>query len=533
MGKRLANVFLITLGIALAGVVVFTLVLFMAPGLSIFGVKYIAHGTHIVSESSVLIEKMEGGTFSGSIRVESEQVPVKIVFSQKFAYQVEYYDNYNGLTNSKFDDPSIEYLKDGDGTAVIRIKSFNKFIYENDNSNRYVKIYIPSNIIGGTRAGETSLKIVSKSASVTFSEEKDDHYTPYFRNIDIETNGKVKSSVQVITDNYSLKTVNAIKITEDEIKNINATNYFLNSTGGKIVVDREVSGDINATTKNSRIQILSCRNFTANSGYGDVYSARKTAGIKISGVANIKTTAGIVDIDTISGAGKSIIETKTGNVKITNVQDLDLTTTRGFIRVNSAKNINVQTSSGSITVETATESVTAKTKRGKVFLGGEENSLYNPKVETTFGDVSVISASGTVKIDTVKADVKFVNKDASNIKLSVGGELNATKLLGAVEISVDGNANIEFADFTQGSKITGLKAKSLVSVKLLNNDGNTFSYDLEGNDASLFEYNAEDPNNHYQISKSTSITSSADKVGKPLLSVETKGRLVVYYKKTM
>ncbi len=533
MGKRLASVFLLTLGVALAGVVVFTLVLFMAPGLSIFGVKYIASGTHVVRENHVLIEKMEGGTFSGSLRVESDQVPIHIVFSQKFAYQVEYYDNYNGLTNSKFDDPSIDFLKDGDGTAVIKVTSFNKFVFENGNSSRYLKIYIPSSIIGGTRAGETSLKIVSKSANVYFSEEKDDHYTPYFRNINIETNGKVNSSVQVNTDNYSLKTVNAIKITEDNVKSINATNYFLNSTGGKIVVDREVDGDINATTKNARIQILSCRNFTANAGYGDVYSARKTAGIKVNGVANIKTTAGIVEIDTISGSGKSSIETKTGNVKITNVQDLDLTTTRGFVRVNSAKNINVTTSSGSITVETATESVTAKTKRGKVFLGGEENSLYNPKVESTFGDVSVISASGTVKIDTIKADVEFINKNASNIKLSVGGELNATKLLGAVDISVDGNANIEFEDFTQASKIEGLKANSLLTVKLLNNDGNSFSYDLEGNDASLFEFNAEDPNNHYQISKSTSITSSADKVGKPLLSVTTSGKLVVYYKKTM
>ena len=219
-------------------------------------------------------------------------------------------------------------------------------------------------------------------------------------------------------------------------------------------------------------------------------------------------------------------------MKITNVQDLDLTTTRGFVRVNSAKNINVETSSGSITVETATESVSAKTKRGKVNLGGESNKLYNPKVESTFGDVSVVSASGTVRIDTVKADVNFVNADASNIKLAVGGDLSATKLFGAVEVSVDGDANIEFADFTQKSTITGLKEDSTITVKLLNNDGNTFSYNLEGDDASLFEYNAEDPDNHYQINKSTSITSSADKVGKPLLSVKTPGKLVVYYKKT-
>ena len=532
MGKRLANVFLITLGVALAGVVVFTLVLFMAPGLSIFGVKYIATGTHVVSDSYVLVEKMEGGTFSGSIRVESDDVPVSIVFSQKFAYQVEYYDNYNGLTTSKFDDPSIEFLKDGDGTAVIRVTSFKKFIFENNNSSRHLKILIPSTIVGGSMAGETSLKIVSKSANVNFYEEKDDYYEPYFRNIEIETNGKVNSSVKVTADNYSLKTVNAIKITEDEIENINATNYILNSTGGKIVVDRPVSGDIKATTKNSRIQILSCNNFTANSGYGDIYSARKNFGIKINGTANIKTTAGIVEIDTISGSGKSIVETKTGNVKITNVQDLDLTTTRGFVRVNSAKNINVTTSSGSITVETATESVTAKTKRGKVFLGGEENRLYNPRVESTFGDVSVVSASGTVKIETIKADVTFENKDASNIKLSVGGELTATKLLGAVDIDVEGDANIEFADFTQKSTIDGLKEKSTITVKLLNNDGNSFSYDLEGNDASLYEYNAEDPENHYQINRSTSMSSSADKVGKPLLSVTTVGKLVVYYKKT-
>lgn len=532
MGKRLASVFLITLGVALAGVVIFTLVLFMAPGLSIFGVKYIATGTHVVNESCVLSDKLDGGTFSGSIRIEAEELPIYVVFSQKFTYQVEYYDNYNGITNSSFDDPSIQFLKDANGTAVIKVNSFKKFVFENRNSSRYLKLYIPSALIGASQAGQTNLEIVSTSSSVHFYDEVEDNYDPYFRNITIKTNGTVSSSTEVKADNYSLKTINAIKIGENRVSNINATNYILNSTGGKIVVDRVVSGDINATTKNARIQILSCRNFTANSGYGDVYSARKTAGIKINGVANITTTAGIVEIDSILGTGKSVIETRTGNVKITNVQDLDLTTTRGFIRVNSARNINVQTSSGSITVETATESVTAKTKRGKVFLGGENNILHNPKVESTFGEVSVVSASGTVKIDTVKANVNFVNKDASNISLSVGGELSATKLLGAVDISVDGNANIEFLDFTQKSTITGLKTGSMVTIKLLNNDGNTFAYDLEGNDASLFEYNVEDPENHYQIGKSTSLTSSADKVGKPLLSVTTQGRLVVYYKKT-
>lgn len=533
MGKRLANVLLITLGVALSGVFIFTLVLFLAPGLSVFGVKYIASGTHVINDSYILTEKMADGTFSGSIRIETDQVPISVVFSQKYTYQVDYYDNYNGLTTSKFDDPSIEFSKDKDGTAVIKVKSFKKFIYENSNSNRYIRLLIPSTVIGGTKAGETSLEIISKSSSVSFSDEIEDYYDPYFRNLSIETSGKITSSTKVKADNYSLKTINAINITEDQVANINATNYILNSTGGKIVVDRDVAGDITATTKNARIQILTCRNFTAKSGYGDIYSARKDAPIKISGIANIETTAGIVEIDTISGtSGKSVISTKTGNVKLTKVEDLDLTTTRGFVRVISGRKVNVQTSSGSITVETATESVKAKTKRGKVVLGGEENKLYNPTVESTFGDVTVISSSGSVSITTIEADVEFVNSDASNITLSVGGELKATKLLGAVTITVDGNAEIEFASFTQKSTITGTNANSLIDIKMLNNDGNTFSYDLEGNKASLYEFNVEDPENHYQIEISTKVTSSADKVGKPLLTVSAQGRLVVYYKRT-
>ena len=534
MGKRLANVLLITLAIALSCVFIFALVLFLAPGLSVFGVKYIASGTHVVSDTFFISDKMPDEVFSGSVRIEAEQVPISVVFTQKYTYQLQYYDNYNGLTTSKIDDPSIEFSKDNDGTAVIKVKSFKKFIYENNNSSRFIRLLIPSTVVGGTKAGQTSLTIVSKSSPVSFADETTDNYDPYFRNLSIETSGKITSSTKITADNYSLKTINAIKITEDEIANINATNYVLNSTGGKIIVDRPVVGDINATTKNARIQILSCRNFIANSGYGDVYSAREDIPIKISGAANIKTTAGIVEIDTISGTTeKSVISTKTGNVKLTNVQDLDLTTTRGFVRVISGRKLNVTTSSGSITVETATESVTATSKRGKITLGGAANKLYNPTVTSTFGDVSVVSASGTVSITTINADVNFVNNDASNISLTVGGELSATKLLGAVTITVDGNSEIEFSNFTQESTITGTSAGSMMSVKLLNNVGSTFSYDMEANDVSLWEYNDEDPENNYQVSKSTSVTSSPDKAGKPLLTIKTPGKLVAYYKKTV
>lgn len=534
MAKRFANVFFITLGIALTCVIAFALVLFLAPGLSVFGVKYIAKGTHIINENTVIGEKLSGNTFSGSIRLEVDEMPVYVVFSQKFTYQIQYYDNYCGLTTSKFDDPSITYSKESDGTAVIKVSSFKKFIYENGNSSRYVKLFIPSTIVGGTKAGQTDLSIISKSSSVYFSDEKNDYYDPYFKNIKIETSGKVVSSTKVTADNYSLKTINTINISDNEVDSINATNYILNSTGGKIVVNRNVLGDITATTKDARIQILTCKNFTADSGFGDIYSASKEQGIVVNGIANIKTTAGVVEIDSILGSTeKSIIETKTGNVTIKTAKDLNITTTRGFVKVSAARKANVTTSSGSVTLETATDSVSVKTKRGKVFLGGENNVLYNPTVESTYGNVSVMSASGTVKLETIKANISFTNTDASNIKINAGGNLTADKLMGAVNVQVSGNAALDFANFTQKSTIVGTNAKSLITIKMYNNESSTFSYNLEGNDAILCEYNADDPENSYQIGKSTSLTSSPEMVGKPLLTATNAGRLEVYYKKSI
>ena len=88
MGKRLASIFLITLGVAIAGVIVFSLILFLAPGLSVFGIKYIAAGTHRVSDSFVLAEEVGTANFV-SVRIESEQVPVSVVFTQKLNRMVE------------------------------------------------------------------------------------------------------------------------------------------------------------------------------------------------------------------------------------------------------------------------------------------------------------------------------------------------------------------------------------------------------------------------------------------------------------
>ena len=62
MAKRFTPVFFITLAIAVLCVAIFTLVLFMAPGMSVFGLKYISVNTHVVNQkfkiSDVLAEEL-------------------------------------------------------------------------------------------------------------------------------------------------------------------------------------------------------------------------------------------------------------------------------------------------------------------------------------------------------------------------------------------------------------------------------------------------------------------------------------------
>lgn len=529
MAKRFASVFFISLGIALCCVFVFVLVLFLAPGLSVFGVKYIASGTHIVHDTIILADKLDG--YSGSIKLEVDDIPVQVVFSQGFSYQVEYYDNFNGLTISKIDDPSIDISKDADGTAVIKVTTFKKFIYENGNSTRYVKLLMPSSNIGGKNAGKFDLSIISKNSSVTFMDEVSDNYTPYFKNITIETSGNIVANTNVKADTYSLKTINAIKLLDNEKTALTAKNYNLISTGGKIYVDRDVEGDIFATTSNARIQIRSCYNLTANSGFGDVYSVNENSGIKINGAANISTTAGKVEIDSIFGTNeKSIINTKTGNVTINSLVNADIKTTRGFVNIGSANKVSVETSSGAITVEQSKNEVFAKSKRGKIKLGGENLTVNNPTVEATFGNVSIKSATGIVSATSIYSNIDLDCSSVSKVTINAGGDVNATNLTGVVNIETQANANVSFKNFTESSSVVGTNSGSTICVNLLQNDSSSFAYQLDGNDVTLFEYNVEDLENHHQIGRSTSLSSSLEMIGKPRLTVTNLGKVVVYYK---
>lgn len=540
MAKRFATVFFITLAIAVLGVAVFVLVLFMAPGMSVFGLKYIATNTHIIDKNLVLTQVLEdkypGIEFSGSIRVEVDEVPVQVMFTQGRKYELWYYDNYSGLTMSKIQDPSITITKDDDGTAVIKVDSYKKFIYENGNSTRVLRLKIPAAAVDGVMgepgaAGElgglTNLTIISDSSSVKFYDEVADNFNPYFNKISIETSGKVTSSINLQTETFEYITPNSITIGSSTSKAINARNYVLESNGGNIKVERDVIGNLTATTKNASISILSCENLKASSGYGDIRCSDSEKDIIIRHKAEIETTAGIVTIGQILGQDcQSSITTKSGIVSVKKMYDGSITTTRGHVKVNSARNLTTKTSSGNIVVEESTSSVKIETKRGKVTVGGPESTVVSPSIKSDYGKVFVNSASGVVNIETTEANVEFTNDNASEIVMNIGGDLVAKNLRGAVNITVNGDATLSFKQFNQNSQITNIKEGSSMTINLLNETTNEFAYALVGTDVKLLGYNPDDPANSIQYATATEVFGGNEDCAK--LTVTSKGSFVVY-----
>ena len=135
MSKRFVNVFFISLGAMMFLTVGFFLLLFLAPGFSAFGLRYIAIDTRAYDSKEVVILD-QIGNFSGSIVVDCEDAPVKVEFTQGPVHTVRYYENYSGLTTTPIDYPSLSVSMGKDGSAVIKVESFKKYIFQNSNTER-------------------------------------------------------------------------------------------------------------------------------------------------------------------------------------------------------------------------------------------------------------------------------------------------------------------------------------------------------------------------------------------------------------
>ena len=515
MSKRFATTCFIVLACVLIACFAFIIALFMLPGVSIFGLKYIGKGTHGgdniaqnnfengVEKSPVYlsVQKLENGEeigeFSGII-LNCYEIPVKVCFS-KYAghWKIKYEDNYNGITNSKIKDPSVTYQKDDAGNVVINVSEYHTFLYESAVSSRCLELYLPFQELTEDQVQGFNLEINSYKSPVSFKnedEDLDEICAATFNNLFVTTNGEVTCSYLIDARNYKLSTSKTIEIKSDD--KIQATNYDLTSTDGKIVITKEIVGDVVANTTLGKVLLKSCNNLTATTTFGDVgYSGNDDGKVTVNGIAKISTRAGNVTLGSVKGdSGKSSIITTSGNVKVDSIIDGTVSTQRGKITIDSVHEVEATSKTGKIYVQEVQEKLTAKTTRSKIIVGGTSLLVKNLDLYSTLGDINVQSTIGSVKIETDSGDIDFVNELSSEIEIDCGGSLSAENLIGNVHIKVDRFVRqIEFNDLTQGDVDIELGDGCTSAYVYINHDSfENVSYMVQGASVAIQEYkNAE------------------------------------------
>lgn len=520
MAKRFALVFFLLLAVCGFLVAGFALMLFLAPGFRAFGLKYIASDTHIIDSGNVEAGSLFSG-FRGDFEIETDQIPVYIIFTNSNIYQIRYFDNFNGLTTSDFDDPKPVMTTGSDGTAIIKTQEFDKFLYESSSSERYLKIFIPLSKVNGT-----DLKITTNSAPVTFmKEDTTDLRIPYFSNLTISTYDKINYDTAVKAIHYDLAINDSINVS-NKSKIVEATNYTLYSRNGRITIQKDVIGDLDLTTRNQNISIVSCGNLTAKSTYGNLTSASDENEIIIDGSVNIDFKTGNVRIGEINGTTTNVIKTTSGNVSIDKLKNAEITTQRGAVRIESLNKATISTNVGKVEVYEVLSSIDVTTKRGKIVLGSEDTRVNNPTAFSRLGKVTVSNATGKVDLHTIRSDIKFTNSSSSNITINAGGALDAKGLTGTIKIAANDETTLEFSYITAATTIElGDSCKSATITALRNTKNNTRYY-IEAKNVTRYEYDT-NTGSYSKVEAGTAVTNTSG--SGPLLNVTSKNADILVY----
>lgn len=535
MAKRFTTIFFIVLGIVAFLCVGFFLVLILAPGTRIFGLMYIAkdarayNSTRLNMVTELNKQGYEG--FNGSITVITDEVPVYIEYTESYGYEFQYYENYVGLTKTKLEKPFFELSKDKTGGVVVKVHGFEKFIFENKVTNRFVKIFIPLVDVSGYEGGDTNLTIQSDKSNITFHKtDATDTRTPEFNKVSVETKGKITHACVTEAKTYKLTTPNTITIDENYKNVVKATHYELESTKGRIVVKTAINGDINAKTNNRDIKLISCRNLTVNTNHGDIAGLDEDGKIDVQGMAYITVKTGKISLGKVAGGAESIITTTSGRVTIDKIGTATITTRRGSVNILSIKKGIIETNTGNIRIEEALESLNVNTIRGKVTLGAEGMMMNNITVDSHIGRVYVNSAYGKAKIITDNSDVYFTNTTCNDVDITAGGNVKATGLTGKVIVNAGKDIDLTFTTVTDKVEVTaGNKTKSVV-VYALSNTTNDIGFTLSGKNVIHYEANDNGTGSYSNMGEGPNLSNRTDGT-LPVVDVEGKQAIVKIYLK--
>ncbi len=443
-GKIIAWIIVGFIGIPLLLFFGIALILFLAPGVEIFGVRYVARGiVDFKKEESV-------DNFNGDIYINSFDVPVELVYSAMPGIHVSFRQEYVGFTRTKAKQPSLSFKVEHDGNINISTTEIQKFIFASElNDAYYLTIRLPNNTKNIYVNSETSSVKLSGAEGVT-------------PRLEIATEGKLSVANKMTIETLKFTTNSDVELG----KNINLTNATIKTGNRYINIANGVTGDLNLTNTSGKIAFNECNNITVNTSSGVVKSST-SKGAVVNGLANITTKSGSVSIDKILGtAERSTITTKTGQIDINYVNDITIISNRGIVDLGQTRDLKIHGGAGEIKVDGVLDKAIIDSTNGKVTLGSENGAtINNPTVTTTTGKIYVYNTFGAVSLTSQNNLVYVKNSKglgATKFKLSAGRELTALNLEGEVNAYANGDVYMKFQSLTKDVTVSvGTKCRAV------------------------------------------------------------------------
>ena len=423
------------------------LILFLAPGFELFGVRYVTKGIVDFKETKIV------DNFRGEIYINTYDVPVVVEYAPIPNVQVTFRQEFVGFTTTKAKTPDLRVSIDDAGNAIISTVEIQKFIFASKlEDNYYFTILVPD-------AGK-NIHVKAETSSVTF--QGSNGYAP---RVGIESQGKlsVKNQLKVGTLNYTTNS------DVDLTANLQLTNATIKTGNKYISIKNAVDGDLNLTNTSGNISFNQCNNLTVSTSSGVVKSSVSNGAI-VKGKAKITTRSGSINLNKVEGtADKSVITTKTGAVNIGSIHDLKIESSRGDINIVQVRNIEIEGGAGDISIKGVSGSAKINTTNGKVVLGENKDgggSIYNPTVNTTTGKIYAYNVVGDKVYLKSTNNLVYVKNTkglgSDNFYLHAGRELTAKNLEGKVEAYANGEVNLHFQSLTENVKVSvGAKCRKV------------------------------------------------------------------------
>ena len=449
MIKKIFVWFLILIGCGALFVAGSALVLMLAPGTEIFGIRYIGSGRGEFSFEQNL------ANFDGNIYIETNEVPISINYSQYASYYISYHQNFNGFTNSKYKSSSVDYNIDEFGNLIVKVNELRELIKTQELVEDYNFILrLPP------QARTKSIYVKSNESNVTINISNNVGNVE-MDNFDVVTKGDFVLNGSIKATNFKLHTTKSIVVSE----NVNCTNVDLNSYGGNIIINKPLTGNIVAKTSVGDIKFVTAKTLTAKTGSGNISCA--TSGLNsVQGSVDIKTSSGKIQLGNVSYNDliqdrKATIVSNSGEINISTLFDATITSERGKVLIGEANNLIINANVGNVEVREVRNTVIVNGRNGKVSLG-EGGKINNVTVKTSSGVIDVRNTTGEVYLKSTSNSVSLLNESSAEITLYSIKDLKATNLQGVVNIYTNGDATLHFKDVNGNVEIeTGGKTNTV------------------------------------------------------------------------